>query len=321
MTKGEVMRKAILILSILCLAASTAISSTLVVTTDNHGVPRGANGLPIYVVFLGERLIANVKLDVFVVPMPSSRVGYDKLSKLTQTTWIDALHWSLVAADGRHVALPFPALLRNTVRHRGPNAARVADRDRLVEVTSFEARLDFGFVPAGDYTLRVSIDGLQSSYPVASRTGDEPEARDAYLEMRASRASTFGEFRDIQLERYRNDPTNSEPVFLALDRALSEGSIDDARRLLALGIQEIDMRRVAEKDPKKVQFFEARLRELRRVEAVMPEYFGRRGEWRMSRDFAEGGYVIRDRRNRTIVRRFGEPAAMDYLRSVRALEN
>jgi hypothetical protein len=316
------MRKAILILSILSLGARIAVASELVVRTDHHYVPRSANETPIMVVFTDERVVANVELDVFFVPeMPSSKLHYDDLRKLTQATWLDTLRWSLVNQNNHQVVLPKPALLRNSVRYRGPNAARAADRDRLVDFTTFEARLDFGRVPAGDYMLRASLDGLVCSFPVSARTGVEAEARDAYLERNAGRASTFGEFRDIQLERYRNDPTNPEPVFLALDRALSEGSIEDARKLLELGIKKIDELRAGEKDSKKVLFFEARLRELRRVEAVMPEYFGRRGEWRMSRDYAEGGYVIRDRRSRAIVKRFGEPAAADYLRSVRALEN
>jgi hypothetical protein len=149
------------------------------------------------------------------------------------------------------LALPKPSLLRNSVRYRGPNAARAADRDRLVDYTTFEARLDFEPIPAaGDHTLRASLDGLVCSFPVSIRTGAEAEARDTYLERNAGRASTLAEFRDIQMERYRNDPTNPEPVFRAFDRALSEGSIDDARKLLALAIEKMNELRTAEKDPK-----------------------------------------------------------------------
>jgi hypothetical protein len=321
MNKGETMRKAILTFSILCLVASSSVSSDLVITTENHGVPRRENSL--YVVFLGERLVANVKLDVFfIAEMPSSKLRYDELSKLTQSTWIGALRWSFVDANGHKVPLPLPRILHNTVRHRGPNAALPSDRDATVDCTTFQGQIDFGPVPAGDYTLRVSIGDLQSFFPVAARTGDEPDARDAYLEMKAGRASTFAEFRDIQMERYHNDSTHIEPVFLALDRALFEGPIEDVRKLLAIGIQKIDERHRAATDPAQARFFEAYLRELRSVEAALPEYFSHRTEWVMVSDFAEGGYVIRDRRSRAIVRRFGEPAIRDFLRRpVGALEN
>src|SRR5258708_6741949 len=277
MNKGENMRKAILTFAIFCLVASSAASSTLVLTTQNHSIPGHEHELPIYVVFLGERLLADVRLDVFFIPdMPSSRLRYDELSKLTQSSWIDAMRWSFVDANGRKIPLPFPRVLQNTVRHRSPSAARLSDRDATVDCRTFQGRIDFGLVPVGDYTLQVSIGGLQSSFPVAARTGEEPDARDAYLEMKAAHASTFGDFRDIEMERYRNDPRNPEPVFLAFDRALSQGSLENARKLLAIGLKKIDDFRTAEKESKKMHFFEARLRELRGVEASLPADFTHR---------------------------------------------
>lgn len=76
--------------------------------------------------------------------------------------------------------------------------------------------------------------------------------------LKAQRATTFAGYRDIQ--RYRNDPTHIEPIFMALDRPLIEGSIDDAR---------------SRPDEKKQAFFTARLAELRRAERSLPDYFVR----------------------------------------------
>jgi len=299
------MRKLSLLLT-LSLIAPVAHASELVLTAQHYYVVR-ADKTPMAAIFTDERVVMNLKLDVFVVPgLPSSKAHYSELSRLTQSTWLVANRWVLLDARGQSVALPMPALLRNNVRFRGPNAPRAADRDRTVDYTTYEASFDFGRLPAGDYTFRVSLGGLTSSFPISVRTGQEPDVRDTYLELKAQRASTFAEYRDIQMQRYRNDPTHIEPIFMALHRALIEGSIDDARSLLSLATEKIDERRRAAQDEKKRKFFTARLAELNRAQRALPDYFGHRGEWIMTRDIAAGGYVIKDRKSGALLERFAE---------------
>ncbi len=299
------MRKGSLLL-VLSLIAPVALASELVLTAQHHYVVR-ADKTPMAAIFTDERVIVNLKLDVFVVPgLPSSKAHYDELARLSQSTWLAANRWELLDARGQSVALPMPALLRNNVRFRGPNAVRPADRDRTVDYTTYEASFDFGRLPAGDYTFRATLGGLTSSFPISVRTGQEPEVRDTYLELKAQRASNFAEYRDIQMQRYRNDPTRIEPIFLALDRALLEGSIDDARSLLSLATERIDERRRGAPDEKKREFFTARLAELRRAQRSLPGYFAHRGEWIMTRDIAAGGYVIKDRKSGALLERFAE---------------
>src|SRR6266536_1531181 len=174
----------------LSLISPAVLASELVLTAQHHYVVR-ADKTPMAVVFTDERTIIGLKLDVFVVPdLPSSKAHYSELAGLTQSTWLAANRWELLDAEGRPIAVPMPALLRNTVRFRGPSAPRPADRDRTVDYTTFEASLDFGRLPVGDYTFRASLDGLTSSFPISVRTGQEPEVRDTYLESKARHAST-----------------------------------------------------------------------------------------------------------------------------------
>jgi hypothetical protein len=297
------MRKLTLLLTLSFIAPIT-LASELVLTAQHHYVAR-PDKTPMAAIFTDERVIVNLRLDVFVVPnLPSSKAHYGELAPLTQSTWLAANHWELLSGNGKAVALPTPTLLRNDVRFRGPNAPRQVDRDRTVDYTTFEASFDFGRLPVGDYTFRASLAGLTSSFPISVRTGQEPEVHDTYLTLKAQRASTFAEYRDIQMERYRNDPTHIEPIFMALDRALTDGSFDDARSLLSLATEKIDERRRAAPDGKKREFFSARLTELRRAQRSLPDYFAHRAEWVMTRDMAAGGYVIKDRKSGALLQRF-----------------
>lgn len=127
--------------------------------------------------------------------------------------------------------------------------------------------------------------------------------REAYLEFKARRASSYAEFRELQLERYRINPARLDPVIEVMDRALLESTIDDARALFAMALEKMSQRRATATEADKVQFFERRIRELRATERALPEYFNRRSEWAMERT-PTGAYVIRDRKSGSIVKDF-----------------
>lgn len=279
----------------------SAFGSKLVVTVEHHYVARGDRS-PMAAVFADERLIATVHLDVYAIPgMASTTAHAGELAALPEK-WTRALHFRLANARGDELALPNPAVLSNAVRHRGPHAARAEDRDATVDCTTYTARIDLGRLQAGDYTLQAFIGGLRSAFPFSVRNGDEPEVRDAYLEAKAAKAASFAEYRELELARYRQDPSHLEPIFDALDRALAEGSLEDAKALLSLGIEKMEERRVA--SPGRQDFFASRVAELRAVGKALPEYFAHRSQWALSRDMKHGGYVLKDRASQEVLRDF-----------------
>lgn len=287
-------------------AASTAAASDLVLKADHHHVNR-ADFTPMAAVFTDEHLVATIRLDVYAAPqLPSTKRSLDELRRLDASNWLRSVRWSLRDGKGRELAVPFPKIVSSTVRRRGPNAERAADRDVTVDITTFEARADFGPLPAGDYTLAAGVYHLTSSFPVSIRTGTESDVREVFLEVRARRATSYAEFRELQLERHRINPDRLDPVMEVIDRALVESTLEDARALFATVLEKMEQRRAATTEPAKAQFFQRRLRELRAAERALPEYFSKRGEWMMQRNQA-GNYVIRDRKAGTIVRDFARP--------------
>ncbi len=295
------------ILFILALTLSTALSaSDLTVKVDYHDVVRPADMSPMPTVFVDEHLIASVQLDVYVVPeLRSSSRFYDELRALTPDSWLQAVRWSLTDSEGRDVTLPAPVLLRSTVRERGPNAAQASDRDMTVPCTTYKARLDFGPLAPGDYTLSASVHDLRRTFPVSIRTGQESDVREKFLEVKASRASTYAEFRELQLERHHVNPSRLDPVLEVIDRALLESTLADTQELLALVISKMEQRLASANAPEKAAFFAQRLRELRDTERALPEYFGRRNDWKMIRDSVRGNYVIKNRKTDAVVKDFG----------------
>ena len=299
------MRKIVLALAVVL--TTNLAASDLVVKADHHYVSRAGDLTPMAAVFVDERLIATVKLDVYSVPeIPSTKRYHEELSALTPDSWLTAMRWSLLDADGRDVKLQRPVALRSTVRSRGPNAARASDRDTTVACTTYEARLDFGPLSPGDYTLVATVHGLRSAFPLSVRTGQERDVREKFLEVKASRATTYAEFRALQLERHRVNPSRLDPLFEVIDRALLESTIEDTKELFAVALAKMDERRQKAQEPEKARFFTQRVRELRETERALPEYFARRHEWQMVRDFARGSYVIKDRKAGTVVKDFGQ---------------
>ena len=292
------------IVLLLAAMADVVTASDLLVKTDHHYVSRPSDKTPMSVIFTDERVVASVKLDVYTVPqLPSTKRYYEDLQKLTAESWLLALRWSLTDSDGRELPLQRPETLRASVRRRGPNAEEPRDRDVTVDCTTYEATFDLGLLAPGEYTLAVAVSGLRSSFGISIRTGQEPDVRDKFLEVQAGRASTYADFRRIQLERHRRDASKLDPVFTVIDRALLESTLDDTRELLRLALAAMSQRREQAKDPAKIQFFDRRISELRETERALPEYFRRRADWLMVRD--RGAYVIKERKSGAVVKAFG----------------
>jgi len=298
------MRKVLVVLVSMILA-STAVASDLLVKAEHHYVTRESDRAPMPVVFIDEHLIAKVKLDVYSVPeMLTTGKSLKELRALNENSWLGAVRWALTDSESREIALARPLILNSTIRRRGPNAALAKDRDATVECTTFEARLDFGPLPSGDYKLSATVYGLKSSFPVFVRTGQEPEVRDTFLELKAKRASSYAEYREYQLERHRLNPELLDPVFHLIDRALVESTLHETQTLFVVVLEKMRQRREAAKEPKMIEFFDMRLRDLAEAQRALPEYFEKRPVWMMVRD-ARGRYSIKDRKSGAIVRELG----------------
>lgn len=302
------MSKVYRLFSILIVVMTTvAISASELSVSTKHDVlvTDDARKQLLRVVFVDEELLANVTLDVYVLKqLPSTRAHHAELQKLNELTWLDAVAWSLTTTDGQQVALPHPAILSRTVRRRGPDAVREVDRDTVVPMTTYRARLAFGSIPPGDYVLKASVRGLTSSFPFVARTGDEPGLRDHYLRLKAMRTRDYATFRRLQLERLERNPAQTDALYNLIDRALVQGTLGETQSFFERAIAAVTEYRRTSDDPTRNKQIDARIRELRATRNALPQYFANRAAWTMARDTKSGHYVIRDRRNKAVIRDF-----------------
>ena len=291
---------------LLAAAAITASASSLTISPRHDVlVTDDAKRQQLRVLFADEPLLADVVLNVYVLEqLPSTRTHYTELQKLTQEDWLDSLKWSLVTAEGREIALPRPVTLTSSTRRRGPDASSTADRDAAVPTTTYRARLSFGSVPAGDYVLQASAAGLTSRFPFVVRTGSEPNLRDHYLRLKALRTRDYAEFRKLELERLERNPARIAALYELIDRALLEGTAEETRSYFDRAIAAAEKARVANNEPKTAKQIDAGIRQLRAARGALSQYYANRATWTMSRDTKSGQYVIRDRRNKAVIRDF-----------------
>jgi len=153
------------VLAVVCAASASASSLTLIVRHEIV-MTEGPQKRLVRVVFTDERLTADLQLS-------------DGLRALSGETWLRAVRWSLVTNDGRAVALPAPVVRNKRMSERGP---------------TYDARLEFGSLPPGEYVLAAELRGLHSEFPFIVATGQEPGFRDRYLWLRAREAGSGGHY-------------------------------------------------------------------------------------------------------------------------------
>lgn len=285
------------------LLATTAHASTLKLSFEHHIAVTGdgAKRTLLRARFTDEPLIASVKLDVYALPQsPSTHAHLAELQQLTEQSWWQKLRWSVRDAHGN----------AREVQPRLVKATRVERTETTVPCTTYTADFDFSGLPPGDYTVGVAIEGLESAgFPIAVRTGAEPEVRDVYLREKAAKSRNWTEFKAIQLERLRLDPSKAGALLDLAHRALELGTLAETRDYLerAAATMEQNMARWAKVNPadakKETPRVEHSLRQIRALQRVLPEYFENRGSWRVAVDEATGAYVIRTRRTNEVVRR------------------
>ncbi len=301
------------ILSIaILLVAVVAQSSTLTLSIEHHVavVNREAQQKLLRAVFTGEPLIANVKLDVYALPqLPSTRAHLEELSRLSRKSWWRELRWDVRNAAGVGQSV-HPRLVSASVRERGPNALNSVDRTTSVACTSYDGTFDLGHFDSGDYSVQVTVDGVESPrFPLAVRTGSEPEVRDVYLQEKARKTRDWTTFKALELERVQLDPTKAAALLELAQRSLEFGTLEETSSYFdrAAATMQQNVRDWARMNPvdakKQTPGVEKTVAQIRALQRVLPEYFAHREEWRVTIDSATGQYVITTRDTNQFIRR------------------
>lgn len=293
------------------LFAATARPSTLQLSIEHHIALTSAGGKQavLRTVFTGEPIVANVLLDVYALAqMPSTARRLADLQRLTPKDWWQHLQWDIRTSAGVPVASR-PRLQSSSVRERGPNVRNAADRDTSVPCSSYRAVFDFGRLAPGDYTIRVSINGLDAPpFPLAVRSGSEPEVRDVYLQEKARNSHDWGEFKALELERVRLDPTKAAALMELAQRSLEFGTLAETTDYFnrATNAMEHNVQEWANVNPldagKQAPAVRNTVTQMRALQRMLPEYFANRSQWRVSLDPATSRYVIVARDNSRVVR-------------------
>lgn len=281
----------------------TANASTLELSFEHHAavVTEGQKRIPLRVRFIDERLIASVKLDVYALPQkPSTHAYLHELQRLSEQTWWQKLDWRIRDTQGGTRAV-HAQLMKASRRER---------TDTTVPTVSYRADFDLGVLPSGDYTVQVAMEGLESGrFPLAVRTGREPEVRDVYLLEKARKSRDWSEFKSLQLERVRLDPTKAGALLELAHRSLEFGTLDETHAYFdrAATTMERNIAEWAKVNPadakRQAHGVDDAVRQIRALQRVLPDYFAHRATWRVAIETGTGRYVIRTRRTNEVVRR------------------
>ena len=285
-------------------------ASTLTLTMEHHAsIAQDHGGRRVLrTLFSEEPLVAQVRLDVYAVPqLPYTSSHLTELQALPRQTWDRELNWEVVNSAGLAQRVR-PRLLNSAVHDRGPDASNEADRT-AVPCTTYEATFDIGHLPPGDYKVQVSVRGIASgTFPLNVRTGSEPEVRDIYLQEKAKKTRDWDEFKQLQLERLRLDPTKAGALLELAQRSLESGTLDETNGYLgrAATTMEQNMREWAKLNPtdaqKQAPLAERSVAAVRALQRALPEYFAHRAEWHVTTDPTTGAYVIKTRDSDRVVR-------------------
>ena len=305
------MRKRIAQIIGVALIGLSAAASDLRLSIDHYGALVWNAGKPsvLRVRFSEDRVRANLSLDVYEIGgRPSTSVNLAELQRLTDKTWHQKVEW--IVRDTRGIPYEVhPIYVRGTVRQRGPGAANASDRDTSVACVTYDGVFDLGTLSPGDYVVVAQLGGLVSKgFPIAIRTGNEPQVRDVYLQEKARRASDWKSFKAIQLERIRLDPTKSPAVLDLAHRSLEFGTLEETSDYFERAATTIERNIAAwtQLNPADAELQRPQairmVKDIRSLQRVLPDYFAHRKEWSVMRDPGTGRYVIHERGTRKIVR-------------------
>jgi hypothetical protein len=140
------------------------------------------------------------------------------------------------------------------------------------------------------------------------RSGSEPEVRDVYLQEKARNSRDWAEFKALELERVRLDPTKAAALVELAQRSLEFGTLAETTDYFdrAANAMEQNIKEWAKVNPldarKQAPAVEKTVTQMRALQRVLPEYFANRSQWRVSLDPATSHYVILARDNGRVLR-------------------
>jgi hypothetical protein len=256
-------------------------------------------------VFADEPLTATVSLDVYAVPaLPSTREHLSALRRLTDENWTSQLTFEITGDD----APPRIAVrtLASQARHMGPGSPEPAAK--TVPFTAYEGRFALPRLAPGTYTLHVRADGLEAAAPFIVASGREPAYRDAYLEAQAEHARSYAQFRELQLERVRLDPTKAGALLALGARALEDGTLEETSDYYnrAVTAMQQNVAAYAQVAPQWREEQEHQLtvdiRHIHALQQMLPTYFAQRSSLRVTTDPRTGAYQLVERSSGRVVR-------------------
>ena len=133
--------------------------------------------------------------------------------------------------------------------------------------------------------------------------------RDVYLQEKARKTRDWPEFRALELERVRLDPTKAAALFELAQRSLEFGTLEETTDYLdraATGMEQNlkDWARVNPSDAKiQSAAIKNTVRQMRALQRVLPDYFAHHAQWRITVDGTTGQYLIIARDTNHVIRR------------------
>ncbi|HYR27527.1 MAG TPA: hypothetical protein VEU30_03630, partial [Thermoanaerobaculia bacterium] len=190
-----------------------------------------------------------------------------------------------------------------------PNASNVTRRKPGRDYVEYSATIELDPLAPGSYEISASLQGLHATTEFLLSNGTEtPELRFEYLARMAARATSYDEYKRIQLERAALQPDRAAPLRELAHRALRDGTLEEANRFFDLTVEALqrNLDRIKRTYPQKASTYEVSnaraVAEVRGLQALLPDYFARHGNVWLESIASDGKtrWVLTDRQGRVL---------------------
>jgi hypothetical protein len=296
------------------LAAS---ATDLRVTVSKEPISVGQGRPLLYVAFDDTPLRADLLLVIAETPNhPLSAAELNSLRGMNEASWAQKVRFTVRdAATHRIVQTVDGARLHasNALRtEEGPHASRPEFRKAGLDYVTYRATVELRPLVAGDYELEAALGSLHATdvFNVRGANAPEPKVRAAYLAREASRAQTFDAYKRLQTDRLQASPNDATILLELGHRAMAEGTLDEARGYFdrAVAVMQENVKRNSAEHPNAAKAIstiaEQRVREVRGLQALLPEFFANRGQIRVEQEQIDGQtrWVLKDRATGRMIR-------------------
>jgi len=287
-----------------------ASATDLRVTVSKQPISIGEGRPLLYVAFDDTPLRADLLLVVVeTANHPLSAAELNSLRAMNVASWAQKVRFTVRdAATHRVVQTVDGARLRasNALRtEEGPHAPRPEFRKAGLDYVTYRATVELRSLVPGDYEIEAALGSLHATdvFNVRGANAPEPKVRAAYLAREASRAQTFEAYKRLQNERLQASPNDASVLLELGHRAMAEGTLEEARRYFdrAVEVMEENVKRNSAQHPNAAKTIntmgQLRVREVRGLQALLPEFFANRGQVRVEQEQIDGRtrWVLKDR--------------------------